>query len=154
MTKDYYDKKYFDWQKGIGAFGGWANSYKFCDYVKSSDTVLDFGCGGGFLLNNLNCAKRIGVEPNTSAHESLHSFNIEAFQSPKAALESLGEESVNIIISDNALEHTTNPLEELRSLRPLLKSKKNGLIKFVVPCDSVHNLTLMISTNTSLAGAL
>ena len=57
----HYNKDYFDWQKNIGAFGGWANSYKFKNTIKKCDVVLDFGCGGGFLLSNLVCKKKIGI---------------------------------------------------------------------------------------------
>lgn len=47
MENSNYDKKYFDWQKTIGEFGGKANLFKFEDNIKNTDTVLDFGCGGG-----------------------------------------------------------------------------------------------------------
>ena len=40
-----------------------------------------------------------------------------------------------MIISNHALEHTLNPLEELKALRLLLK--KDGIIQFFVPCDSI-----------------
>lgn len=49
-TSTHYDAEYFNWQKNIGAFGGWANSFKFKNSISKSDTVIDFGCGGGFLL--------------------------------------------------------------------------------------------------------
>jgi cyclopropane fatty-acyl-phospholipid synthase-like methyltransferase len=61
---NHYDSKYYDWQKGMGAFGGWANITKFNDYISPNDDVLDFGCGGGYLLKNLVCKKRVGVEIN------------------------------------------------------------------------------------------
>ena len=52
--EDYYNEKYFnDYQKKIGEFGGIANTFKFKKYIKASDSILDFGCGGGFLLKNL-----------------------------------------------------------------------------------------------------
>ena len=56
-TSTHYDQQagedYFDFQASIGEFGGWANVTKFSDYVAPGDTVLDFGCGGGYLLKNL-----------------------------------------------------------------------------------------------------
>ena len=45
--KNYYDEKYFGWQRDIGSFGGWANCTKFESYISSGDRVLDFGGGGG-----------------------------------------------------------------------------------------------------------
>ena len=31
--------------------------------------VLDFGCGGGYLLHNLTCAEKAGIEVNPAAIE-------------------------------------------------------------------------------------
>ncbi len=132
----HYDEDYFNWQKSMGAFGGWANTYKFKSTVAPTDTVLDFGCGGGFLLKNLNCKARIGIEPNVNAAASVRASGAAHFLSPADALASLGPGSVDVIISYNALEHTLSPLNELKSLRPLLKT--GGRIHFVVPCDSIR----------------
>jgi len=46
------------------------------------------------------------------------------------------DEWADIIISNNALEHTTRPLDELRSLFP--KLKRGGRIVFVVPNESIR----------------
>lgn len=132
----YYDAKYFEWQKTVGEFGGWANSHKFANSILPTDTVVDFGCGGGFLLNKLDCKKRVGIEPNESAAASVREFGIQHYFSPTAAIEALGEKAVDVIISNHALEHTLNPLQELKDLRRLLKD--GGTIHFVVPCDSIR----------------
>jgi hypothetical protein len=133
---DHYDAHYFNWQKNVGAFGGWANSYKFKKSIKKNHTVIDFGCGGGFLLNNLDCKTKIGIEPNPSAQDSVRKFCIECFSSPTEALNKLGTELADVIVSNNALEHTLNPLQEIINLYPLLKT--GGTIHFVVPCDSIN----------------
>ena len=36
----------------IGEFGGWASESLFSNYISINSKVLDFGCGGGFLLNH------------------------------------------------------------------------------------------------------
>lgn len=132
----YYDQDYFNWQKNIGAFGGWANSSKFFNTVKENDVLVDFGCGGGFLLSNLNCAVKVGIEPNASAAETILSQGIQHYLNVADALANLGEGSVDVIISNHALEHTLNPLQELKDLRRLLKV--GGTIHFFVPCDSIN----------------
>ena len=68
LVSTHYDKKYFDWQSSIGEFGGWANQTKFAEYISSNSRVLDFGCGGGYLLKNLECRAKAGVE--SAAHNS------------------------------------------------------------------------------------
>ncbi len=67
-VSQHYDVDYFAWQKKIGLFGGKANSFKFARTVNKTDTVIDFGCGGGFLLKQLDCAEKIGIEPNSSTN--------------------------------------------------------------------------------------
>lgn len=131
----YYGAGYYDWQKSIGEFGGWANAFKFKKSISKDDNVIDFGCGGGFLLKNLECKNRIGIEPNPSAAESVKGFGIRHFSSPADALNQLGEFVADVIISNNALEHTLNPLQEIKNLKPLLKV--GGTIHFVVPCTSI-----------------
>lgn len=54
-------------QKGIGEIGGRANLFKFEPYIGAADRVLDCGCGGGFLLHNIRCAEKVGVELNPHA---------------------------------------------------------------------------------------
>ena len=131
----HYDQAYFDWQKNIGAFGGWANSYKFKESIKDNDLVLDFGCGGGFLLRNLKCGMKVGIEPNSAAALEVKSQGIKHFSNPAAATRGMGLNCVDVIISNHALEHTLNPLDELKALSSLLK--KDGVIHFFVPCDSI-----------------
>ena len=45
------------------------NFHTFSDFIKETDKVLDFGCGGGYLLNELNCADKYGVDINPVALE-------------------------------------------------------------------------------------
>lgn len=130
----HYNEKYWEWQKRIGEFGGRANRHKFSELIKVEDCVIDFGCGGGYLLASLNCQKRIGIEPNRAVASQLRNLDIQHFQSCADARKVLGVEVADVIISNHALEHVLNPLEELRELRLLLKPA--GQIVFYVPCDS------------------
>ncbi|UCE39033.1 MAG: methyltransferase domain-containing protein, partial [Thermoplasmata archaeon] len=67
--KGRYGKEYFDWQKNIGSFGGLANLFKFKEFINPTDTVVDFGCGGGYLLRNLQCKEKMGIEVNPHARQ-------------------------------------------------------------------------------------
>jgi len=131
LASKHYNEEYFDWQCSVGEFGGWANQTKFLEYIGSNSDVLDFGCGGGFLLSRLRCRKKVGVEVNPSAAEAAKSRGIEVFNS----VAEVPDEYVDVIISNNALEHTLQPLEELRSLHR--KLREGGRTIFVVPCESI-----------------
>lgn len=128
----YYDSRYFAWQAPRGEFGGWANLIKFEDYIKPDDKVIDYGCGGGYLLKQLRCGDRLGIEINETARETATSLGVRVVSTAAE----VPDEWADIIISNNALEHTTRPLDELRSLLP--KLKRGGRIVFVVPNESIR----------------
>ena len=130
QTSTYYDEKYFEWQKDLGEFGGWANRMKFAPHISSGDTVVDFGCGGGYLLKNLNCARRIGVEVNDTARRFAQEENgISAVK----WVNDLEDSVADIIISEHALEHCVSPHAEIENLRR--KLKPGGQIVLVVPSE-------------------
>lgn len=135
-VSEHYKADYFEWQRQMGLFGAWVDSHKFQPFIGSTDTVIDFGCGGGYLLNALRCKRKIGIEPNPSAASSIEGFGITRFANSAEARMAMGESFADVIISTNVLEHTLNPLQELKDLRRLLKPGK--AIHFIVPCDSVH----------------
>ena len=56
-------------QERIGKFGGIINKKKFNKYINKNDSVLDFGCGGGYLLKNIDCLNKHGIEINETAIE-------------------------------------------------------------------------------------
>ncbi|WP_273566224.1 hypothetical protein [Maribacter halichondriae] len=68
--KEHYTERYFKYQGTIGEFGGWANLDKFLKYIDENQTIVDFGSGGGFLLNNITCKDKVGVEINATAKKN------------------------------------------------------------------------------------
>ena len=130
-VSEHYDDEYFNWQSEGGEFGGWANQTKFVKYITQDDVVLDFGCGGGYLLKNIDCKKRLGVEINPLAAETAKRNGVEVY----SKVEDVQDESVDVIISNHALEHALQPLDELRELKK--KLKVGGKVIFVVPCESI-----------------
>ena len=132
-VSNHYDKQYFDWQSSMGEFSAWADQSKFSKYITPDSTVLDFGCGGGFLLKSFNCGKKLGVEVNMAAAEIARKNGVEVF----SAVEEVPDDYVDVVISNNALEHTLQPLEELKQLSR--KMQGDGKIIFVVPCESISH---------------
>jgi len=123
----YYNKDYFDRQKEIGEFEGEAGLFKFKDYIKPTDNVIDFGCGGGYILKNLSCNKKIGIDPNKTAQETATRNNIEVYSS----IEEVPDNFANVVISNHVLEHVLCPFERLSLLKR--KIKVGGKLIFVVP---------------------
>lgn len=128
----HYDEDYFAWQREVGAFGGWADLSKFEPFVKPSDHVLDFGCGGGYLLRALPGSQKIGIEINEVARSEAQSQGSDV----RGGTDEVEDEWADVIVSNHALEHCPNPLGELQALLP--KLRHGGTIVFVVPCESVH----------------
>ncbi len=128
----HYDDEYFQYQASGGQFGGLANLFKFARFVAAEDEVLDFGCGGGYLLANLTCRRKVGVEVNPSAAEAARANGIEVY----ANTGEVPDASVDVIISNHALEHALHPLAELEAL--YRKLRPGGRIVFVVPCEGLH----------------
>jgi cyclopropane fatty-acyl-phospholipid synthase-like methyltransferase len=123
----YYDANYFNWQKQVGLFGGIANLFKFKDHIKETDAVLDFGCGGGYLLKNIKCHKKMGVEINDVARAEALKMDLEVLSDTSQ----IPDDFADVIVSNHTLEHVGAPLDALKALYP--KLKREGKIIFVVP---------------------
>ena len=130
-ASNHYDAQYFDWQRSIGAFGGKVGRSVYQAYVRPTDRVVDFGCGGGFLLRELRCAERRGVEINPSAREEAHRSGTACV----ASAEELPDAWADVVISNSALEHVEYPLGELRTL--VRKVRPGGMMVFSVPHETL-----------------
>ena len=123
----YYNRDYFNWQKEIGEFEGKTGLFKFKDYIKPTDSVIDFGCGGGYLLKNLSCSKKIGIDANKTAQEAAKENELKVYSS----IEKIPDNFADVVISNHVLEHVLCPFESLILLRK--KVKVGGKLIFVVP---------------------
>jgi SAM-dependent methyltransferase len=126
-TEDGTAAEYWRHQRAIGAVGGELNAWKFEPYVRDDDVVLDFGCGGGFLLERLPGRMKLGVEPNPHARAEANRRGIYTYVSA-SEVESY---SVDVVVSNHALEHVLAPLDELRELWRALRP--GGRLVLVVP---------------------
>src|SRR3972149_5450563 len=118
------------WPRGSGLFGARITSPKFRHRIRPSDTVLDFGCGGGFLLSVLDCRHKSGVEINPFARDHAISQGIECY----AQVSEVPDAIADVIVSDHALEHVPYPIGALAELR--VKLKPGGLLAICVPIDN------------------
>jgi SAM-dependent methyltransferase len=123
----HYDQKYFEWQHFIGKLSGEVDLFKFKKYVNENDKIIDFGCGAGYILRNLNSKDKIGIEINPVAREAAKKNGITVYES----IDEIQDEWATVIISHHALEHTYNPLDIVMKLKNKLCA--GGKIIFVVP---------------------
>lgn len=128
----HYDEDYFAWQREIGQFGAWADLPRFQPYVRNDSRLVDFGCGGGFLLNALNAREKVGIEVNPVAREAAHRLGLDVRPSPADVQDAWAD----VIISNHALEHCAHPLAELEALRT--KIRPGGVFVCVVPSETAR----------------
>jgi len=126
----YYDKAYFEWQKSAGAFGGMVDLFKFESYISPDDSLIDFGCGGGFLLSRIVCERKAGIEPNQAARAQAEQLGLRVYKE----VEEVPDQFATIVVSNHALEHVEAPLDVLRRLVP--KMQPGAKAVFVVPHES------------------
>jgi SAM-dependent methyltransferase len=132
QNSTYYNEKYFSDQKAVSIDNVISIKHYFNKEIKKTDVVLDFGCGGGYLLASLNCEDKLGFDINLNALEEASKLGIKTFD----RLEEIENNSLDVIISNSALEHTPTPFEDLQIL--YRKLKVGGKIIFRVPHETLH----------------
>jgi 2-polyprenyl-3-methyl-5-hydroxy-6-metoxy-1,4-benzoquinol methylase len=125
----HYNEKYFKWQQTIGMLSGSANRFMYQPYIGKNDVVLDFGCGGGYLLAQLECGRKIGVEINRVARATALSQGVEV----AADIQDAAALPADVIISSHALEHTRHPFAVIQSLHASLRI--GGRLVLVTPFE-------------------
>lgn len=123
---------YFQQQNAAGLLASKYNEFIFRPYVGEGDDVLDFGCGGGHLLNVLNPRKKVGVEINPAARAQAAKSGISVY----ASLDEVQGQTFSRIVTSHALEHVPSPYEALVQLRELLRP--DGLLVWLSPMEDWH----------------
>ncbi|MGD8634004.1 MAG: class I SAM-dependent methyltransferase [Anaerolineales bacterium] len=123
----HYDKEYFDWQRDQGKFGAIADRFKFDEYIQTNDAVLEFGCGGGYLLNSILAKAKMGIEISDHARRAANQSGLNVVSD----ISEVPDRFADVLISNHVLEHVISPHAVLSELRT--KIKAGGLAVFVVP---------------------
>jgi len=122
-------EEYFRWQQTLGNAGAVIEARTFQRYIGENHCVLDFGCGGGFLLKQLSCERRLGVEINPAARQVAIQNGVECYSD----LSEVPNQLADIVISNHALEHVPSPVAVLTELKRLMKP--NGILVLKLPID-------------------
>jgi len=96
----------------------------FSRYLRTSDYVLDLGCGYGQFINQIECARRYAIDLNPTSRAVLQN-GIVFFEQDCSNQWPLESDSLDLVFSSNFFEHLptkahlTKTLEEAhRCLRP------------------------------------
>ncbi len=129
----YFDESgesYLAWQNRFGAIAGQLNAKKFSDFIGAEKVVCDFGAGAGNLLDALEASRKIAIEINPTALAILKAkSDIEVLES----IDDVRTESVDVVISNHAMEHVPYPVGAMKEIHRALKS--GGLFVICVPID-------------------
>ncbi len=102
----------------------------FQPHIRPGDAVFEFGCGYGWNLGALRCARRVGHDVTDRVQAEVLAtgaeFVVETAKLPDAAFD--------VVLCHHALEHVPDPLTVLAELRRLLKP--GGRLLLAVPYES------------------
>jgi SAM-dependent methyltransferase len=104
--------------------------HKFQPFVKSDDTVLEFGVGMGWNLRYLNCQRRVGYDVSDIGYEICKDAGIEF----TTDLASLSRGQFSLVICHHVLEHVPDPVGVLEQIWGLLAPE--GRLILCVPFES------------------
>lgn len=122
-------REYFERQEASGNTQGSHNKHLWQPHILTEDEVLDFGCGGGFLLKVLDARKKIGVEINPHARACAKGFGIETFSNISQVSGHFDK-----VISCHVLEHIPHPRQAILELKAKLRDEQSKLL-MLLPLD-------------------
>jgi 2-polyprenyl-3-methyl-5-hydroxy-6-metoxy-1,4-benzoquinol methylase len=125
--------RYVDMRQRDHSHIGYTLDFKyFKPFLKSTDCVLDFGCGNGGMLRLIaqHVRRAEGVEVNATAAEIARSSGLMVHSS----LETLPAGVVyDVVVSNHVLEHIRDVPSTLEQIKKLIRNE--GLILLKVPME-------------------
>lgn len=102
----------------------------FSQFIHSSDTVVDIGAGYCEFINNINCQNKIAIDLNPNVKKFANS-DVEVISKPCTKIDSIKDNSIDIVFMSNFLEHLQSKqtvLETLQEAKRILRLGGNLLI--------------------------
>jgi ubiquinone/menaquinone biosynthesis C-methylase UbiE len=107
---------YFEYQNRFARRSGIINARKFTPELNNPKTILDFGCGGGYMLSHLDADFKYGLEVNEIAQKEAILNGVTVFND----LTLIQDSSIDALVSNHALEHVFFPLGTLKEIYRVL----------------------------------
>lgn len=108
--------EYWKFQEPIGRETALFDAWKISGRVSQQDRLLEFGCGGAFLLEALLCREKIGIEANPLPRAAGVARGLDV----RASLDDVVDGWADVVWSHHALEHTLDPFRVLQGMRRVL----------------------------------
>lgn len=108
-------------------------SEKFQQFVKSEDSVFEYGAGAGWNLINLKCKTKTAYDLSTLNKKKFQDNGIEFIEQEDL----IPNEKYDVVICHHVLEHVPYPGITLGLLRDKIKS--SGKLILVVPLEEQRN---------------
>lgn len=121
--------EYFEYQRRDVRRNSWVSLRFFAPHVSPEDTVVDYGCGTGWMLKLMDAGVKLGVEPNPKAREFAAGLEIETVGSPSE----VESEFADVVVTSHAIEHALSPFEEFKQMRRIVKP--DGKVVICLPID-------------------
>jgi SAM-dependent methyltransferase len=122
-------REYFGWQGAAGIEQERYNRFIWEPHIQSTDDVLDFGCGGGYLLSGLTARRKVGVEVNPHALDCARGLGLEAYAN-LADVPGVFDK----VITSHAVEHVPHPRQAFLELKEKLRDPHSRLL-VLLPLD-------------------
>lgn len=112
--------------------------------IKSSDKILEVGSGSHGLIFGFNDLFTVGIDPLAVEYKKLFPYWQEDVTTLAAIGEKLpfGNESFEVVLSDNVIDHAENPIAIIEEFARVLKP--HGLLYFTV---NVHHPIYQVASN-------
>lgn len=131
---EYFDDVYYEWYEKIGIFSANFKYPIFSKHVKGTDVLVDYGCGGGWLLEKFGNVEKIGIDINDSAREACKMRGINTVK----YIANIKDEYADVVISSSTISHVENPLGELRELYKKIKPGGKAVFQVASECGDVE----------------